>query len=150
MTVLYVGGGNLTPEVRNRNWAQRLELSPPEVEVRVVVPREARVTLALPPNVQLRRARLPGTLGFYAAATWAMAGARRGRVDVVATSRSALSAAGWACRRIGGYRWVVDLWDSPSKEVVTYYVDGGGIRARIAEDRIPPEGGGAAAPGATV
>jgi glycosyltransferase involved in cell wall biosynthesis len=105
-------------------------LAPPEAKLKVLVTREARVSVPLPANVELRRGWIRGGAGFYLTAAIVMAAARLTRTRIVVTDRSAVALAGWACRRLGGYRWIVDIWDSPHAELATYYAQGRGLSVR--------------------
>lgn len=111
--ILHVTAGDFTPETQNYNRVQRLMLSPADVDVLVLVRRDALLTLELPANVHVHRAMLPGRLGLYAAEIVLLLRARRWSISAVATPASFVGIIAWLCRRAGRYRWIADLWDVP-------------------------------------
>jgi len=128
--VLYASGAELAPSALNMNWGQRVTLAPSRFDLRVLVRREAAVDVQLPSNVEVRRAGFGGRVGLYLAAIRRMARARHDGIEVVVTDRSAVALAAWACRSLGRYRWIVDIWDVPHAEMVTYYARPNSLTAR--------------------
>jgi glycosyltransferase involved in cell wall biosynthesis len=128
--VLYAAVGSLGRDYANTNLGQRVVLAPDTVALEVLVPRHAELPPEVPAHVRVRRARLPTLAGLYLALLGSLA-IRGGSVEVLITDRSAASIIGWALRPLRGYRWVVDLWDVPHKELITDYAARRGLRAVV-------------------
>jgi glycosyltransferase involved in cell wall biosynthesis len=127
--ILFPNMTSLRPNERNLNWNQRVVLAPSWVHLRVVTGRKTLIGVELPGNVELVRARLPGRLGFFLAAVHEMVLAQRHGIRIVMSDRSAVSLLAWACRPVGRYQWVLDIWDAPHKELTTRYRAGSGVSA---------------------
>ncbi len=136
MTVLYISHGGARREASNYNRSQRLLFAPPSVSVLLVVARRAEVTLKLPPNVTVIRSPLSSLLGFYIYEAFVLLTAQFRGIDAVATAASAEAIPAWMLRRVGGYRWVCDVWDVPHKHLVTYYSAPGANVIRHAAARL--------------
>jgi glycosyltransferase involved in cell wall biosynthesis len=129
--VTYAAVGNLGGRYVNTNFSQRVFLAPADAEVTVLVPRGTSVVGEPPPHVRVLPARLPTLAGFYLDTAARLLGRVGARTDVVVSDRSAVSIVGWALRRLRGYRWAVDLWDVPHKELVVDYAARPGLRGRF-------------------
>jgi glycosyltransferase involved in cell wall biosynthesis len=111
------------------NLYQRIRFLAESDDLDVVVRKEAAIDPALASAARIERPRSSGTVPFLLLTAWRALRARR-RYDVVVTDRSAASLVGWAGTRVSRVPWVVDLWDSPAKEVTTFYRDCRGVRCR--------------------
>ena len=129
--VTYAAVGNIGGSHANTNFSQRVLMAPPGIRVRAVVPRGTAVPGRLPPGVTVVPARIPTLPGFYAHLLAYLVLGGGGRSSVVVTDRSAASIVGWALRGARSYRWAVDLWDVPHKELVTDYAGRPGLRGRL-------------------
>ena len=122
MKILYPNLTSLRENERNLNWNQRVALAPPWVSLRVLTGSDSEIQVQLPSNVEIVRSRLPGKAGFLLMAAWEMLSARRRGIPIVMTDRSIVGVLAWLCRPIGRYRWTLDIWDAPHKELVTRYL----------------------------
>jgi glycosyltransferase involved in cell wall biosynthesis len=113
------------------NWTQRVAKVPEEFDLTVVAGRRTEIDLDLPSRVTVRRAMLGGPVGYTLHAAWQMASARTRHQRIVVTDRSAAAVLAPILRRVGGYRWVLDLWDAPHKELVAFHRRSDSFGARL-------------------
>jgi len=134
LRILICFNGSLEPEHRNMNAHQRCHYLAQHADVELIVRRDASIDSSIMAAVHLRRARFPGVAGLTLAL---LIRSFTTTANVVITDRSIVSLGGWLGTRRHRTAWVADIWDSPSKELVTFYRSStGGARFRRMASRL--------------
>lgn len=116
--VVFVTSFSLSPEKRNLNAYQRVDMLSRACRLAILAVRGKTFYGCVNERVSILQSRLPGKIGLLAYILFLLIFRRRSfRPALVITEPSAVGLCGFLVKKLSNARWVVDVWDIPIRHV---------------------------------